>query len=145
MENNEVQKTLGSVIQKLRLSQNTSTPTKRTEISLYEGGELPDKEFIINQLKRLHNAFPQLKREYMVTLNERITDKKMTKEQIHDAVSRVIDTCVYPVPGMAEILSFDQRVKLYTHKQILLKLDEGYTFQDFEQIEIEGKLKWIEK
>ena len=121
-----------------------SGKTVRDEISLYEGGDQPDIGFIENEMKRLKFAFSQLSREYFIILNERIVDKKMTKEQVHDAISRVIDTCVYPVPGMAEILSYDRRVKLYTHKQVLAKINEGYTFVNFEKVELDGKIYWIE-
>lgn len=97
-------------------------------------------------MQRLVGAFRQVDRKYLVILAERIVDKKMTKEQIHDAVSKVIDTCIYPVPGMAEILSHDRTVKLYTHKQITnVMLPQGYEFSDFEMIELDGQRKWIEK
>lgn len=134
------------MIKNLRQSLITSTKRKRTEISLYEGGQPPDKDFVGNEMKRLKAAFKQLDAQYFVVLMERIKDKKMTCDQLHDAISKVIDNCIYPIPGMAEILSFDHRVKIYTHKQVVnILLPQGYTFDDLEQVNLEGTLYWIEK
>jgi len=107
---------------------------------------MPDETFVNNEMKRLRGAFPKIHEEYYFILTERIIAKQMTVDQIHDAISRVIDTCIYPVPGMAEILSHDRKVQLYSHKMIVdTMIPKGYDFSDFEMIEIDGKNYWIEK
>ena len=130
----------------MKKSQTISTQRRRTEISLYEGGAMPDNQFVEQEMKRLRAAFKQLDAQYFVVLMERIKSKSMTCDQLHDAISKVIDTCIYPVPGMAEILSHDRKVPLYSHKAIVnIMIPKGYTFEDFEMIELDGKNYWIEK
>jgi len=130
----------------LRKSLTISTQRRRTEISLYEGGIIPDNKFVNNEMMRLRAAFKQLDEQYFVVLMERIKSKAMTCDQLHDAISKVIDSCIYPVPGMAEILSHDRKVQLYTHKMIVdTMIPKGYDFSDFEMIELDSKKYWIEK
>jgi len=107
---------------------------------------MPDNEFVKAEMKRLKAAFKQLDAQYFVVLMERIKDKLMTRDQLHDAISGVIDKCIYPVPGMAEILSHDRKVQLYSHKMIVdIMIPKGYDFSDFEMIELDGRKVWIEK
>lgn len=114
-------------------------------ISLYDD-PTPDKRTIGIEVERLQKAFPQIDKNYLFVLTERIIDKKITAQQLKDAVNRVIDTCVYPVPGMAEILSFDKRIKLYTYIQALRLKDEGIEFsRQFDMIDIDGKIMYFER
>ena len=134
------------MINGLRKSFTLSSSRKKTEISLYEGGQIPDEKRINDEMKRLRAAFPKIHEEYYFILTERIISKHMTADQLHDAISGVIDNCIYPVPGMAEILSHDRKVQLYSHKMIVdIMIPKGYDFSDFEMIEIDGEKKWIEQ
>ena len=128
-----------------RKSQKTQSKRK-CELSRYEGQPVPAHNEIANEFMRLRAAFPSLSKEYFAILTERIVSRKMTYEQLHDAVSRVIDTCKYPTPSISEICSYDDTIKLYMHSEIVNEMiPKGYTFTDFDMIDIEGKKFWTLK
>jgi hypothetical protein len=128
-----------------RKSQDTQSKRKG-ELSRYEGQRTPSKKELEIELIRLSAAFPSLSKGFLTILSERIVSRKMTCEQLHDAISRVIDTCKYPTPSVSEICSYDDTIKLYTHSEIVNEMiPKGYTFTDFDMIDIEGKKFWTLK
>jgi len=48
-----------------------------------------------------------------------------TDDRLRDAVRNVISTCVYPQPTIAQFISFDKRIKVYTYSQYCKLCDEG--------------------
>ena len=124
-----------------KLSPETSeqiTSTK-AEISLYRGTLTTAN--IITQVKRLKAAFPLLKKEFYDVLAQRVKSKGFTDKQLKDAVDHVIDTCHYSHPALADILSFDERVKLYTYPEVIERVNEGEEMKEFKKIK-DRKL-WI--
>jgi hypothetical protein len=81
----------------------------------------------------------------MVILAQRIMDKKMSANQLTDAINNVIDTLKYPIPTVADIVSYDKKEKLYNHKEVAESIKEGYSFDDYEMITINDKKRWIRK
>jgi len=92
------------------------------EISTYQGG-LSAKN-VIKNIAKIKIAFSNLPIEFYDLLNTRIKEKGFSDEQFRDAVNHVIDTCVYPQPTIAQFLSFDKKVELFTYEQMLKKNDE---------------------
>lgn len=115
------------------------------EISLYT-----DEKATINQIKsevrKLSAAFPDIDNDYVIVLFDRLLANGFTKQRVYDAISYVVDTCHYKRPMIAEIVSFDQKVKIYTHAEMCAKCYPGHASDDFfKMIELNGEKRWVEK
>lgn len=116
-----------------------------SEISIFTGVTASENE-IKSEVKKLMAAFPDVKNDFLIVLVERIIDKNFTKERVRDAINHVIDTNPYQRPSIANIVSFDRKIKVYTYSEISAKCYPGYSaFDYFEKIEIEGRKRYIEK
>jgi len=82
---------------------------------------------------------------FVVVLCQRIAEKLMSAKQVTDAINNVIDTYRFPVPLVADIVSWDKRIKIYTHQEICEMIPKGYTFDNFEKITVNGLVRWIMK
>ena len=56
---------------------------------------------------------------FVEIVTQRILEKRFTKNQLKDAVNKVIDTYQYPTLIPAAILGYDKRVEVKTYKQML--------------------------
>jgi len=90
-------------------------------------------------------AFPALPKGFYDVMSEMIQDEGFTDERLNDAVKNVIKTCVYPTPTIANILSWDRRIKLYNYKEVCDYIDEGGKMSDFKRKEIGGRTYWINR
>lgn len=91
-------------------------------------------------MARLKMAFPSLPVEFFRLLGERMKEKGFTDGKMKDAINHVIDNCKYPTPAIAEFLSFDKVVKLYSYQEAAILVTKGLaSFEDFEKREIDGK------
>lgn len=72
--------------------------------------------------------------------SERIKENGFTDERLKKAVNYVIDNCVYPTPSLADILSFDKKVTVYTYDKIceFVNLHGEMIFKMYRPIKIEG-------
>jgi predicted methyltransferase len=102
-------------------------------------------DHVKNECKRLQAAFPQTPPQLILILTQRIVEKKISGQQITDAVNNLIDNYKYPVPTVAEILSWDKKVKLYKHSEVVELIPKGYDFTMFEKVEINNQVRWILK
>jgi hypothetical protein len=91
--------------------------SEQNSISVYSG-ELTPENWII-QIKKLSDAFPQITGNFYNVLAERLKEKGFSDERLNDAINNLIDNFTYPVPTIANIVSWDLRVKLYTYQQIV--------------------------
>lgn len=133
-------------VQKLMQSSMQSTMQRGcNEISIY-AGELATKEQIKSEVKKLIAAFPEVTSDFIILLAERISDNKFTAQRVKDAINHIIDNSPYKRPAIADIISFDRKVKLFTHSEIQAKCAPGYpAFEYYERVVINGKVKYIEK
>lgn len=116
-----------------------------SEISIFSGPVATQTE-IKSEVRKLMAAFPQVSNDFLIVLIERMIDKKFTKERVKEAINHVIDTNPYQRPSIADIISFDRKIKVYTYSEISSKCYPGYSaFEHFEVIEIEGRKRYIEK
>lgn len=119
-------------LQRGLLGQNTN------EISLYEGAVAPPK-IIATEVAKLKAAFPAMEMSFISVLSERIQAKAFTEERLKDAIASVIDNFKYKMPNIADILSFDKKIKLYTHNEAFIQVDKGLAeWSDFRFIEKDG-------
>lgn len=134
-----------SLTELFRQSLNRKECENISEISIYKG-LVAEKSDIKSEVMKLVAAFPNIKTDFIIVLTDRIIENGFTKERVHDAISKVIDTNPYQRPSIADIISFDRKIKVYTYSEISAKCYPGYSaFDHFEKIEIEGRKRYIEK
>lgn len=75
-------------------------------------------------ITRIKAAFPALPDAFFGILASRIIDNDFCNERLTDAVNHVIDTCQYPNPSVAEFISFDRKVKVFTYEEMLKKASD---------------------
>ena len=107
------------------------------EISIYKG--VLTTQCVIQNTVKIKNAFPGLPEGFYEIFSERILDCGFTDDRLNDAVNNVIDNCVYPVPTIAQFISFDKRVKVFNYPDILKMLDDDpKAFDRYQRIEMDG-------
>ena len=89
---------------------------------------------VARSIKKIMGAFPELPNEFYDILSERIVDAGFSDERLIDGINNVIDTCMYPRPTIAQFISWDKKVPMFTYDQMLKKSDEagiGIKFWDY--------------
>jgi hypothetical protein len=97
--------------------------SSQNEISIYQGELTPIH--VLKEIARTKISFPSLPDSFFDILRDRIEDNNFTDQRLTDAVNNVIDNCVYPIPTIANFITFDRRIKLYTYSQYCKLADEG--------------------
>lgn len=120
----------------------TSENDGSSTLSIYTG-EL-SQEVVAKGVARLKAAFPAIPREFYTLLIERLKEKGFSSERFMSSVNNLIDNYQYPNPTMANILSFDKRVKIYCYSEMANIVTSGSLTQDsFSKLKINGKLFWV--
>jgi hypothetical protein len=107
------------------------------EISVYND-ELT-KPVIVEMNIKIKQSFPGLPAGFYDVFSDRIKANGFTDQRLIDAVTHVIDNCIYPTPTIAQFISFDKNIKLYSYDQILKKNNElsGKAFEYYRPVKIE--------
>lgn len=112
------------------------------QMSVYSG-ELTAENLITQSLKVL-TAFPSLPNSFIDILLERVKAKGFSDQRLNDSINYVIDNCQYPTPTLANFLSFDKRVKVYTYNDLCGLASSGQaSFEDFHRFKIDGKAHYV--
>jgi hypothetical protein len=123
-----------------KLSENTLQLIKKDgcfEMSIYND-ELTTKN-IIKGTGKLKKSFPALTKEFFDVFADRIKDNKFTDNRLNDSINHVIDNCIYPTPSIAQFISFDKRIKLYTYHDIVKMQDQTqHAFKSYRPVKING-------
>ena len=115
------------------------------EISIYEG-DPATREQITTEAKKLIAAFPEISNDFLILLIDRITDNNFTADRVRDAINNIIDVSPYKRPAIADIISFDRKIKLFTYEEISAKCAPGYpAFEKFDRIDFYGRIRYVEK
>lgn len=94
-------------------------------------------EVVAKSVVLVKKAFPSLPINFFDVFSDRIICNKFTDKRLNDAVNHVIDTCIYPTPTIANFISFDKFVKLYTYDQVVKMSDTYRTpFDTFKSVRI---------
>jgi len=96
-----------------------------SEISIYRG-ELT-KQCIADANGKIAMTFPSLPAEFYKVLANRVKDNNFSDERLKDSVNHVIDNCIYPIPTIAQFISFDKNIKVYTYQDMLKQVSEVYS------------------
>ena len=121
------------------LSREESREEWKNGITLYNDKQA-EPRLIAEEVVKLKSAFPAISNEFLDVLSERIYANNFTEERIRDAVVYVLDNFRYRQPTIADVISFDKRVKVYSYAQILRMLVEvgPSVWNDYKPVKIEG-------
>jgi len=89
---------------------------------------------VVSEQVKLANAFPGLKKEFFDILSNRLKENGFTDKRLRDSINYLIDNFTYPIPTIANIISFDKRVKLYNYLQLIEKINEGDKWGNYHPI-----------
>jgi len=95
--------------------------------SIYGLGTVTPEAFA-QGVKRIKQAFPKLKAPWYEILGEMLSENEFTDERFKDAVFNLINTCQYPEPTIANILSFDKMY--FTYTQVVKLCQDGFNKWD---------------
>jgi len=114
-------------------------------VSIYNDSLTP--QCVDQELKKLVVAFPAVDPGFINVLSERLVANGFTNRRLKDAIGYVIDNFKYQKPNIADIISFDRKIKLYTHGEAyrLIVSGEVSGFEEFEIIESNGDKFRIKK
>ena len=92
----------------------------KTYRSLYRD-ELADEADIRNAVMTLSSAFPLEDKEerarFFALLCNRMKANGFTKQRMQDAVNYLVDNFRYKQINIADVITYDKRVRLYTHQE----------------------------
>lgn len=94
------------------------------EVTTYKGQPANETE-ISDAVSTLKMCYPAMKAETMSILCSRWRDERWTAQRITDAIKNLVDTCRYPTFQIADIMSFDRPMKLYTYGGYCWLIAEG--------------------
>ena len=106
-------------------------------------GELTGKA-LIEQISRLKKAFPSLPINFYDVLIERVKTNKFIDERLKDAVDNLIDTCIYPVPTIANLISYDKKIQLYEYEEVRDMASEHgkYIWDCYKLVDVDQKYNY---
>ena len=118
-------------------SSTLSQSSEKNEISIFKG-ELTEVGLARSMVK-IKGAY-NLKPEFYLLLGDSLRRNGFNDERLESAVNHVIDTCIYPQPTIAQFISFDKSVKLYTYKEIV-----NYGMDGFKAVKVDfsDKPRWV--
>ena len=118
----------------------------KDSISIYKG-KLTEQE-VTKQLAKVMMIFPKFPETMLIELKESFADNNFNDERMIAAVKHVRDTYQGwdKLPNIANFVSFDYRVKIYTYSELcdlvgkhLMKWD------DTQRIKLKGEVYYIAK
>jgi hypothetical protein len=93
-------------------------------------------------IKSLRGAFPKMGDDFFGLLYKRIGANEFSAQRLDDAITNVIDNFRYKELNVADIISFDKRIKLYTYNQVCTEVGDGRaSMDDYKRIVIPGRDK----
>jgi hypothetical protein len=112
------------------------------EISIYKG-DLTQRT-VVQNIAIIKKSFPALPIGFYDVFIDRIKANGFNDARLNDAVTHVIDNCVYPTPTIAQFISFDRKIKTYTYSEYCKFCDEGLG-NLYEPVVLQGRSKpvWI--
>ena len=124
------------------LLQNISvTDRGEMSISVYTG-QLSTRT-VIDGIKKVKNAFPNLPSGFYDILSDRIKENGFSDERLIDAINHVIDNCIYPTPTIANFIGYDKRIRLCSYEEMLSK--ETGSWDNYKPVKLPDreKLVWV--
>jgi len=117
------------------------------QVSIYHKGAKATQEQIIRNIAKLEMAFPKMERGFFKILLDRIDANSFSNKRLENAVNYVIDRFQYKELNVADIISWDKKINIYTHQQICNLIQKSMIkgFEDTDIREINGTKYWVLK
>jgi len=110
-------------MQELKLQRQT------LEISVYQG--VPASGLVIaRETAKMQVAFPKLESTFVAVLTERIIKNNFTEQKVKDAISYLMDNFHYQTPTIADVISFDKKIKLWSYEDVCEAVSQNKTSFD---------------
>ena len=121
---NELQTQARVLTPQRRYRENNENGFTSYGISVFRG-ETATKQELSEILQSFSSVFPTYTKEKMAMLVNMLYDEWFTRDRLVEAIKHVIRTCKYKEPTIADIVSFDRCVKLYTYSECLQMINRG--------------------
>ena len=117
------------------------------QVSIYHKGKKATQEQLTRNIAKLEMAFPKMQGEFFKILLERIDANNFSNKRLENAVNYVIDKFQYKELNVADIISWDRKINIYTYSQICNLIQKSMIngFDDTEIREINGTKYWVLK
>ena len=117
------------------------------QVSIYHKGAKATQEQLTRNIAKLEMAFPKMQRDFFKILLERIDANNFSNKRLENAVNYVIDKFQYKELNVADIISWDRKINIYTYQQICNLIQKSLIkgFDDTEIREINGTKYWVLK
>ena len=117
---------------------------RRSEITVYSDN-IAEPATVAKEVVKLKHAFPTISSEFADILCERIIANNFTEQRVRDAVSYVLDNFKYQKPSVADVVSFDKKLKIFNYTQMLEKLNEigASVWNDYKPVILPGCKKTV--
>ena len=124
----------------------------RGEISVYRAGAI-SPQILGSGIKSISQAFPKLPVSWYTVLKEMLKDEQFDDARFSDAVKSLVKNCIYPEPTIANIVSFDRMVKVFTLSDLQAKHKDAYHFgntydpiaREYSKIDFHGQERYARK
>ena len=118
----------------------------KCEVTLYKG-EPATKAEIAKETAALIAAYPKQTDAFMAILMQQIVDDRWPVERVQDAVKSILRKALYPTFTIAQFMSFDKPMRLYTHAGYCWLINNGRAsdkdccgeLSDFGKLIVDGK------
>ena len=117
------------------------------QVSIYHKGKKATQEQLTRNIAKLEMAFPKMQGEFFKILLERLDANNFSNKRLENAVNYVIDKFRYKELNVADIISWDRKINIYTYSQICNLIQKSMIngFDDTEIREINGTKYWVLK
>lgn len=134
------------------LSHEDLTESKKNQLSLYQSGKVT-AQTLADCVIEIKKAFPRLPVGWYDVLEKMLDEEKFSDKRLVDATKSLIKNCVYPEPTIANIISFDRTVKVYTYHELMEKYKDCYymgstqdpIFTEYERVDFYEQERFAKK
>ena len=117
------------------------------QVSVYHKGGKATQEQLTRNIAKLEMAFPKMQSDFFKILLDRIDANSFSNKRLENAVNYVIDRFQYKELNVADIISWDKKINIYTHQQICNLIQKSMIkgFDATETRDINGTKYWVLK
>ncbi len=102
-----------------------------SQISIYKG-ETVSSLALAQNIAKIQVVFPKLDKLFFAVLTERLLLNNFTEQRLIDAAGYLIDNFKYQTPTIADVISFDKKIKLWSYEDVCEAVSQNKTsFESF--------------
>jgi hypothetical protein len=124
------------------LLQISETDSTGLSLSLYSAKQATTEQYL-QAVARLKAAFPKMTDNFFTVLTEQLVLNKVNSNRLRDAVDWLICNHKYKEISVADVMSYDSKIKLHTYTAVCDMVTSGrQSMQDFKRVKIKGRVFW---